>query len=135
MTQMRTCTYIDRRGQIRCTECAQTVDLCLCPAPDEQAARRAGSAEGLFLRRVRDELNLADERAEPAHRTLVKLSLAAGQVSGKLLAHHNGQGVSAQEVVQELINVAVLATRLATEGDSDFDYSPSSVFGEELPTR
>ena len=63
-TANRSCVFLDHRAQLRCTECGGTIDLCLCPAVDEQAFRRIVSNEGVFLKRIRDELNISDERAE-----------------------------------------------------------------------
>jgi hypothetical protein len=132
---VRTCIFKDRRAQDRCTECGETLALCLCPAPDEQAARRITSNEGLFLRRVRDELNLADERAETNQFLLEKLTAQVGHLNERIVSHHDGQGANAESIMQTLIQTAVLVTRIATEGDSDFSFSPVTVFGEDNPTR
>src|SRR5262245_9808672 len=131
----RTCTFVDRRAQLRCTECGLTLDLCVCPAPDEQAFRRIASNEGTFLNRVRAEIALADERAEGNQFLSVQIHKQAGIVSGLLLSHHDGQGASPQEILQALVQTAVLVTRLAIEGDGEFSYEPRAVFGEDAPTR
>lgn len=120
---------------MRCTECGVTIDLCLCPAVDEQAARRIGSNEGLFLKRIRDELNLADQRGENNRFLLMNLTAAVGKLNDQILSHHQGQGANAESIMQTLILAGVLLTRIATEGDEAFSFDPARVFGEDNPTR
>lgn len=128
---MRPCVYKDHRLVERCTECGVTLDLCLCREPAEAAARRLGSDSGRFLAQVLQQVFKAEDDGTPNTDLAALLQIQAADALEHLLrANRSSQivsdagGSSMPNVRQALIEVAALATRLATQGDPLYAYDP-----------
>lgn len=121
-------TYFDPRTQIiKCTECGLSLDLCQCEDISLLAHTRLWSAEGVVVKRIMDQLG-ADRQMKPDNQyNLVYLQRAQGVLAEKMIAISQGINCSPQEVLEASIRVALLAIRIAVEGDGDFSYHPESI--------
>ncbi len=117
----RTCVYLDDRGVHRCTECGQNLDLCTCVQIDNIAHERLWSPDGLVFRMIQGELRATRKESINSDRTLAALGSEFGRLCLAMLQHEDGQQ-SAEQVLREAIQVASTTIRVATEGDSDFNY-------------
>lgn len=87
-----------------------------------------------FLNDVRKELKLAQEKFPGNNLMLPALFEETGEVSKALIDHQLGNA-SSDEVYIECIQTAVMALRVALEGDDAFSYKPyyTQVNKEEQP--
>lgn len=131
---MRECTYFDSHQRERCTECGITVDLCKCQNLNDNAHRRLWSDDGKMIRSIRGELQQAREAFPDSRYMLCALMEEVGELAQAIMEHSRGENKTAAEVYHEAIQVATMAIRIGTEGDSDFTYEPYSIFGEESST-
>jgi len=128
----RTCSYLDTHNLLCCTECGSSLDLCTCINPDGIAHGRLTSDDGLVIRMVRDEI-AAERAADPGDvHVLATLVGDVGELAKGLMEHDRGLGTTTQQVLRAAVQVAAMAIRMATEGDSDFTYIFPTV-EEELP--
>jgi len=128
----RTCTYMSPYNSPVCTECGSALDLCVCIDPDAMAHDRLTSVDGLVIRMIKDELVAARDAFPGDTHMLAALVERVGEVSRGLMEHDRGLGTTTQQVLREAVQVAAMAVRLATEGDSNFSYLYPLV-EEELP--
>ena len=128
---MRSCTYQDHQLRWRCTECGIPLDLCNCVEVNDCAQRRLWSEDGKTFRAIRGELQQA-RRSFPGTRYMLSaLAEEVGELNQAMMEHSRGENRTAAEIYNEAIQVAAMAIRIAVEGDSDFDYEPYAIFGEE----
>lgn len=81
-----------------------------------------------FIHDVQSELqcSIADKKHHP--RLFAKLIQEVGELSGALDFNAKDRAVvGANEIYLEAVRVAVVALRLATEGDAAFPYDPAEV--------
>lgn len=125
------CWYRDPKGILRCTECGQSHDLCVCLNVSEDAHKRLWSPEGRVIRGILQELIEArDKYPEDVH-TLAALMREVGTLSDVMIGFdRNREGVTQQDVMKEAIQVAVMAIRVAIEGDNSFAYDSAPLFRE-----
>lgn len=74
-------------------------------------------SEKLFFQLVIEELERARSKFPENEKNLAALSEEAGEVVKAMLDY----GPGSKELVQECVQVASMALRVAIEGDSDFD--------------
>lgn len=118
----RTCSYTDPHNIPRCTECGITLDLCLCVNVEGSAHERNNSADGIVLSMIRGELDAARSEYPDGQHALAALLEEAGKLARGLIKHDRAQEVSTQEVLRRAVTTAVMAIRIATEGDDNFKY-------------
>jgi hypothetical protein len=128
----RSCTYLDPHNMLCCSECGRSLDLCVCVNPDAIAHGRLTSVDGLVIRMVRDELVAAREAFPTDVHRLAALGEEYGELCKALMEHDLGLGTTTQQVLREAVQVAAMAIRVATEGDSNFTYLFPAV-EDELP--
>jgi hypothetical protein len=134
----RTCTYHDPWNQLRCTECAAIVDLCLCANVGLSAHERLTSADGIVLSMIRGELNAARGQFPDSTHMMVALMEEVGELSQAMIDHDRDGSKTAQQVLREAVQVATMAIRVAVEGDDNFAYLfpvPASEQRKRMPTR
>ena len=76
-----------------------------------------------MLQHVRAEIRKAREKFPDNDHQLTALNEEVGELNQAMLEHHH-EGREAKEVYEEAIQVAAMAIRVATEGDSTFDFEP-----------
>lgn len=128
----RTCTYLDLRNALACTECGSDLSLCQCVNPDGIAYGRLNSPDGQVIRMVRDEIAAARAADPTTVHLLGTLMEKVGLLSTAMAQHDSGLGTTTQEVLRAAVQVAAMAIRVATEGDADYSYVFPQV-EEELP--
>lgn len=126
----RSCTYYDHRRRACCTECGQPIDLCACEDPDHYAQTRLWTEDGIMIRAIRAELQQARQKFPVPKHMLAAMFEEVGELANALIEHETGNKTAA-EIFQEAVQVAVTAIRVATEGDTDFQYEPYAVFARE----
>lgn len=114
---MRTCTFLDRRGQERCTECGVTSDLCLCTEVDEKAHDRTQTNPGRFLR----EIFLLRSTA-PAHNLVEEMAEQFGTLAMMLVRNRDGGTPPESDIRQHMIRLGILLTALASYGTPEYTY-------------
>lgn len=118
----RSCTYSDPHNTPACTECGRGIELCVCVRPDDMAHERLHSVDGQVIRMIHDEL-IADRTADPnTVHMLATLMEKVGLLSTAMARHDAALGTSSQEVLREAVQVACMAIRVASEGDSNYRY-------------
>lgn len=112
-----TCTYRDRRGKDRCTECGNQKDLCTCSEPDESAHRRLTSEHGMFLRAV-------FEKYEEVHsdHLFEKLTEQVGVLGSQLVRHDQTRSPSPDVIIKTLLDISATVTKLAVDGTAEYAY-------------
>lgn len=128
----RTCTYLDTHNLPCCTECGSSIELCTCMNPDGIAYGRLNSPDGQVIRMIRDEIAAARAAFPTDVHRLAALGEEHGELCQALMQHDLGLGTTTQQVLREAVQVAAMAIRVATEGDSNFSYVYPTV-EEELP--
>ena len=124
-----TCIYRDPRGTMRCTECGNSEDLCVCVEVNRDAHTRLWSREGRVLRAIMQEIEDARTQFPEPTFLLAALQEEVGEVANALLEHHRGNKPP-KEVLRECVQTAAMAVRIAIEGDPQFDYDSETLFGE-----
>lgn len=124
---MRTCSYTNKSGQERCTECGITTDLCTCIDVSFKAHNRLWSPEGRVLRAVRDEIDRARELFPQMSEGMVALMEEVGELANALIEHQKGNKPS-KAILEEAIQVAAVAIRIAIEGDERYPHYDSTPF-------
>ena len=129
----RSCTYINPYGAAACTECGRDIPTCTCVNPDHSAQERLHSVDGLVFRMIRDELIAAREKFPDNRHQFDAMIEEVGEAAQALMEHDRQLGTSPQEILRELVQVATMAIRVATEGDADYLYEFPAV-EEDLPS-
>lgn len=75
---------------------------------------------------IKSELSSAKKKFPGREHNLAALTEEVGELANAMLEHHRGK-LDAQNVWSEAVQVAVMAIRLATEGDSTFKYKPEFI--------
>lgn len=137
---MRTCSYRDHRGQDRCTECGETIELCKCPNPDELATYRLNSATGRALRATLEGILLDRGTRFGNEDAFLRISEQLGLLTSKVITYdriatpqeetETPQEVTQPDLFREIIKLSVVTLRFATEGDASHYYDPQSILGE-----
>ena len=85
--------------------------------------------DGLFIREVLDEIARARSKFKGNVDNYVALVEEVGELAQALLQmkHQPEKGKSEYHVFSEAVQVAVMAMRVATEGDSNFTYNPKNL--------
>lgn len=98
------------------------------PLPKSDVERRTERVIAL----IREELNKARTKFPSTRHLMVAKTEEDGELANALIEHHRqNPEVSAFDVVMEAVQSAAMAIRVATEGDSDFDFDPSFLTGME----
>jgi hypothetical protein len=126
MMPIEPCSFRDRQGRTRCTECGVSVDVCVCDR-NEKAEARWDSPEERFLRAViqrlqEDRINHLSQR-----HMCNRLGVQLGQLVSFLLLHDDQGPVSEAEVYQKCIELCSTTIRLALEGDSTLAYNSKNI--------
>jgi hypothetical protein len=81
-----------------------------------------------FIHDLQTELEHSIEERRHHPRLFAALSVQTGELSAALILNVKDQAVvGANEIYLEAVRVAVMALRLATEGDPAFPYNPAEV--------
>lgn len=134
-TPSRYCTYLDSHLREHCSECGLMLDSCQCQNLNDNAHTRLWSDDGQMIRAIRGELQQAREAFPHTRYMLTALMEEVGELAQALMEHSRGENKTAAEVFHEAIQVATMAIRIGTEGDSDFSYESFVIFGEESSTN
>jgi len=81
-------------------------------------------AEMVFMSQIPSELDQAKKEFPSNKHQLAALGEEVGELQQALIEHDMVGNVSAGEVWDEALQVAVMALRVATEGDESFNYDP-----------
>ena len=81
------------------------------------SGRQADMVDDHFFEDVRKELDRARSKFPAPNLNLAALTEEVGEVAQALLHLHEGKSKSWWDVYNEAVQVAVMAARLATEGD------------------
>lgn len=76
-----------------------------------------------ILSDIQSELMAARSKFPSNEHNLAALTEEVGELANAMIEHHRGN-LDAQNIWEEAVQVAVMAIRVATEGDSTFSYSP-----------
>lgn len=117
MIPTRPCVYFDRRNAERCTECGNTIALCLCMEVNDQAFERTTSEVGLFLR----EVWLARKTA-PANSTLEELFAQIGLAAAQLVKNRDSGTPPDADIRRTFIRAGVLLVTLGALGTPEYTY-------------
>jgi NTP pyrophosphatase (non-canonical NTP hydrolase) len=77
--------------------------------------------DAIFLNAIADELHSAREKFPDSKLSMTALTEEVGELAKALLEHRLGQA-SVQQIWDEAVQVAVMALRVAVEGDSSLGY-------------
>ena len=129
---MRSHTYQDPFNRHeKCCECGQSVSVCICTDLDEKAHWRLHSPLGLTIKTLSDQIVNRQQAGKSNHYLLIKLMKGVGSLADNMATLTEGGEVATPQIVfQEAITIAELAIRIAIEGDADFGYDPTAIFGE-----
>ncbi len=127
---MRNCIYTDPHNRPKCTECGTDINICTCPEPDDLAQDRLHSPDGRVFRAIQEELRAARLSFPDSDYMVEALVEEVGELTKALMEHSRGQGETALGIFREAIQVATMAIRIATEGDSRHEYNPDDILRE-----